>query len=52
MGGRRLQFIISVPKGIKITDINSVEDKIKIGVIEEHESIKWLTLENAKKKYG
>jgi hypothetical protein len=52
MGGRRLQFVIYVPKGMKVTDINTIEDHIRVGVLEGHESIEWLSLERAKKKYG
>jgi hypothetical protein len=51
MGGKRLQFIIYVPKGMRVADINHIE-QIQVDVLEDHRRIDRLTLENAKRKYG
>jgi len=51
MGGKRLQFIISVPPGMRVADINHI-DHIKVEVIENYRCIDRLTLADAKKKYG
>jgi hypothetical protein len=52
MGCRRLQFVIYVPKGVRVSDINHLEEKIQVDVLEDHERIDRLSLENARKKYG
>jgi hypothetical protein len=49
--GKRLQFIIYVPKGMRVADINHI-DHIQVDVIEDRIRIDRLTLENARKKYG
>jgi hypothetical protein len=49
--GRRLQFIVYVPKGMRVSDINHI-DNIQVDVLEDHIRIDRLTLENARKKYG
>lgn len=51
MGGKRLQFVISVPPGMRVGDINHI-DHIKVEVIENYRCIDRLTLADAKKKYG
>jgi len=51
MTGKRLQFIIYVPKGMRVSDINKI-DHIQVNVLEDHQIIDKLTLENARKKYG
>jgi hypothetical protein len=51
MGGRRLQFIISVPKGMRVADINHI-DHIQVDVIEDRKRIDRLTYAQAKEKYG
>jgi hypothetical protein len=51
MRGRRLQFIIYVPKGMRVADINHI-DNIQVKVLEDYRVIDKLTLLNAKRKYG
>ena len=51
MGGRRLQFIISVPPGVRVGDINHI-DHVQVDVIENRRRIDRLTLAQAKEKYG
>jgi|WetSurMetagenome_2_1015567.scaffolds.fasta_scaffold709830_2 hypothetical protein len=52
MGARRLQFVIYVPKGVRVSDINTIEDHIQIDVLEDHDRIDRLPFKSAKKKYG
>ena len=49
--GKRLQFIIYVPKGMRVADINHIEH-VRVDVIEDRTRIDRLTLEQAQKKYG
>jgi hypothetical protein len=51
MGGKRLQFIIYVPRGMRVADINHIEH-IHVDVLEDHKRIDRLTLEGARRKYG
>jgi hypothetical protein len=51
MGGRRLQFVISVPRGMRVADINHI-DHVKVDVIENYRKIDSLSLAEARQKYG
>ena len=49
--GRRLQFIIYVPKGMRVADIDQIE-KLPINVWEDQRIIDQLSYSEAKRKYG
>jgi hypothetical protein len=51
MTGKRLQFIIYVPKGMRVSDINKIDD-IRVNVLEDRRVIDRLNLQNARRKYG
>lgn len=49
--GRRIQFVISVPPGMRVADINEI-GHVQVDVLENHRRIDRLTYEQAKEKYG
>lgn len=50
--GRRVQFIVHVPKGMRVNDVNKIDNRIIIDVREGIRRIDRLDLATAKKKYG
>ncbi len=49
---RRVQFILHIPKGMKVYDINRIDERIVVDVREGITRIDRLNLATAKKKYG
>lgn len=51
MGGRRLQFIISVPRGVRVSEIEKINE-LPVHVLEDHKLIDKLPYAQAKIKYA